>query len=137
MDKLMVLVNYLEMARVTGVPVAYLLARGQQIKVFSQLYRKALDQKLVIPTVKVTASGDDAAYAGAIVIEPKTGFYDKPISTLDFTSLYPSIMIGHNLCYTTLLVPEDIKKMSPNDYIRTPSGGKTKVPGSCNFVQFY
>ncbi len=33
MDKLMSLVNYMEMARVTGVPLNYLLFRGQQIKV--------------------------------------------------------------------------------------------------------
>lgn len=29
------------MARVTGVPINYLLSRGQQIKVMSQLLRKA------------------------------------------------------------------------------------------------
>lgn len=33
MDQLMVLVNHVEMARVTGVPLSFLLSRGQQIKV--------------------------------------------------------------------------------------------------------
>lgn len=33
MQKLSVLVNYVEMARVTGVPMNFLLTRGQQIKV--------------------------------------------------------------------------------------------------------
>ena len=42
-------------------------------------------------------------FEGAIVIEPKKGFYQQPIATLDFASLYPSIMMAHNLCYTTLL----------------------------------
>ena len=37
MDKLMCFINYTEMARVTGVPFNYLLSRGQQIKVISQL----------------------------------------------------------------------------------------------------
>ena len=32
-DKLMLWVNYIEMARVTGVPIPWLLTRGQQIKV--------------------------------------------------------------------------------------------------------
>ena len=36
----------------------------------------------------------------------KQGFYKTPVSTLDFASLYPSIMMAHNLCYTTLL-PKD------------------------------
>ena len=39
LDKLMCLINYMEMARVTGVPLPYLLSRGQQIKVVSQLLR--------------------------------------------------------------------------------------------------
>lgn len=38
--KLMCIINYMEMARVTGVPLSYLLTRGQQIKVISQLLRK-------------------------------------------------------------------------------------------------
>ena len=33
LDKLMCMYNYMEMARVTGVPLSYLLSRGQQIKV--------------------------------------------------------------------------------------------------------
>ena len=40
LDKLMSIINYMEMARVTGVPLTYLLSRGQQIKVISQLLRK-------------------------------------------------------------------------------------------------
>jgi hypothetical protein len=33
MDTLMVLINFIEMARVTGVPLDFLTSRGQQIKV--------------------------------------------------------------------------------------------------------
>ena len=38
------------------------------------------------------------------------GYYDVPIATLDFSSLYPSIMMAHNLCYTTLLQPGAVAK---------------------------
>ena len=38
----MCLINYIEMARVTGVPLSYLLSRGQQIKVVSQLLRMVI-----------------------------------------------------------------------------------------------
>ena len=51
MDKLMCFINYIEMARVTGVPFNYLLARGQSIKVLSQLYRKANEENYVIPNL--------------------------------------------------------------------------------------
>ncbi|KAG8450193.1 hypothetical protein GDO86_002726, partial [Hymenochirus boettgeri] len=40
LEKLMCIINYMEMARVTGVPLNYLLSRGQQIKVVSQLLRQ-------------------------------------------------------------------------------------------------
>ena len=33
LEKLMCVINYMEMARVTGVPLSYLQTRGQQIKV--------------------------------------------------------------------------------------------------------
>ena len=43
LNKLMSVINYIEMARVTGVPLSWLLSRGQQIKVISQLLRKVGD----------------------------------------------------------------------------------------------
>ncbi len=52
---------------------------------------------------------DGETYEGAIVIEPLRGFYKEPIATLDFASLYPSIMIAHNLCYTTLIQNQQIR----------------------------
>lgn len=123
MDKLMCLVNYTEMARVTGVPFNYLLARGQQVKFISQLFRKALEQNLVIPNLRTDAS--DEQYEGATVIEPTRGYYDVPIATLDFASLYPSIIQAHNLCYTTLLNKTSVEKLHmvrDVDYIVTPNG---------------
>ncbi|XP_073427077.1 DNA polymerase delta catalytic subunit [Dendrobates tinctorius] len=121
LEKLMCVINYMEMARVTGVPLSYLLSRGQQIKVVSQLLRQAMKQDLVMPVIK-TEGGED--YTGATVIEPVKGYYDVPIATLDFSSLYPSIMMAHNLCYTTLLQPGSIDKLglNPEDFIKTPTG---------------
>ncbi|KAK2507403.1 hypothetical protein MC885_019725 [Smutsia gigantea] len=108
LERLMVLVNAMEMARVTGVPLGYLLSRGQQVKVVSQLLRQAMREGLLMPVVK-TEGGED--YTGATVIEPLKGYYDVPITTLDFSSLYPSIMMAHNLCYTTLLRPGAAQKL--------------------------
>jgi DNA polymerase delta subunit 1 len=123
MDKLSCLENYTEMARVTGVPFNFLLAKGQQVKFVSQLFRKALEQKLVIPNLKPDHSEEQ--YEGATVIEPTRGYYDVPIATLDFASLYPSIIQAHNLCYTTLLNKMSVDKFGlkkDEDYIVTPNG---------------
>jgi len=54
------------------------------------------------------------------------GYYDVPIATLDFSSLYPSIMMAHNLCYTTLLDKSTIDRLElvkDVDYVQTPNNG--------------
>lgn len=147
MDKLMCFINYIEMARVTGVPFNYLLSRGQSIKVLSQLFRKANDDGYVVPALKGEGAhfaffdnfdqcskfrivGSDEQYEGATVIEPKKGFFDVPIATLDFSSLYPSIMMAHNLCYTTLIDKATIDRLGlvkDTDYIQTPNNGKSST----------
>lgn len=121
-EKLMCIYNYTEMARVTGIPFNYILSRGQQVKVVSQLYRKALEEGYVIPALKTEVSEEQ--YEGATVIEPTKGYYDVPIATLDFASLYPSIMMAHNLCYTTLIEASMLSDLglSSDEYIKTPSG---------------
>ena len=66
------------------------------------------DSQDLVPAVQSHGPGanDGVAYEGATVLEAKQGFYSMPVATLDFASLYPSIMMAHNLCYTTLL-PRD------------------------------
>ena len=122
LDKLMYMYNYIEMARVTGVPLSFLTTRGQSIKVFSQILRKARERGLLVPAKKGGGVQDGVAYEGATVLEAKAGYYTKPVATLDFASLYPSIMMAHNLCYCTLLPPYMVGSMSPDDYTKTPSG---------------
>jgi len=74
-----------------------------------------------VPTLRPTRSDD--GYEGAIVIEPTTGFYDRPVATLDFASLYPSIMMAHNLCYTTLVRGDPAALgLRPEDVERSPAG---------------
>ena len=52
LDKLMSLVNTVELARVCGIPLSYVLPRGQQVRVVNQLYRYANAKKLLIPFVQ-------------------------------------------------------------------------------------
>ncbi|KEG11952.1 DNA polymerase delta catalytic subunit [Trypanosoma grayi] len=123
LERLMVMVNNVEMARVTGVPIGWLLERGQQIKVFSMMLRKAKSHNLVVPVVEYSGNGgDQRGYEGATVIEPVKGFYNCPIATLDFASLYPSIIIAHNLCYSTLVRPAEVVKYPPEMLTRSPTG---------------
>lgn len=121
MKKLSIVVNYIEMARVTGVPLNFILTRGQQIKVFSMILRKTRKEKLLVPHVSKGAS-DESTYEGATVIDPKKAFYEVPVATLDFASLYPSIMQAYNLCYSTLVASNDLPKLDPSLYEKSPAG---------------
>jgi DNA polymerase zeta len=38
-----------------------------------------------------------------LIMEPLSAFYSSPLLVLDFQSLYPSIMIAYNYCYSTCL----------------------------------
>lgn len=124
LHSLSLLVNYIEMARVCGVPIDYLLERGQQIKVYSMLLRKCKMANYVVPTLQRSQNPNsgDAGYEGATVIEPIKAYYTVPIATLDFASLYPSIMQAHNLCYSTLVAPDDVDKLDQLQYQKSPSG---------------
>ena len=102
-EKLCLIQNLIEMAKATWVPLAYLSERGQQIKVFSQLARKARELGFMIPTMYSKATSDEK-YQGATVLDAQTGAYYGPITALDFASLYPSIMRAHNLCYSSLVI---------------------------------
>jgi DNA polymerase delta subunit 1 len=102
-DKLCVLLNLLEMAKATWVPINYLAERGQQIKVFSQVTRVARQKGFMVPTVRWGTVAPEQ-YEGATVLDAQKGAYYVPITALDFEGLYPSIMMAHNLCYSTLVL---------------------------------
>jgi len=38
-----------------------------------------------------------------LVLEPDSQFYTDPVLVLDFQSLYPSMILAYNLCYSTIL----------------------------------
>ena len=103
--RLCTLLNLLEMAKATWVPISFLVERGQQIKVFSQLTKKARELGFMVPTIRYGALPPEP-YEGATVLEAQGGAYYTPITALDFEALYPSIMMAHNLCYSTFVMDE-------------------------------
>jgi DNA polymerase delta subunit 1 len=105
MKKLCILLNLLEMAKATWVPLCFLVERGQQIKVFSQLTKKARELGFMVPTIRYGAIPEEP-YEGATVLDAQKGAYYTPITALDFEALYPSIMMAHNLCYSSYVMDE-------------------------------
>lgn len=138
--KLCQIQNQIEMAKACWVPLSFLSERGQQIKVFSQMAKKARELNFIIPTFKRDggsngASGDDDGYQGATVLEAQTGAYYGPITALDFASLYPSIMCAHNLCYSTLVMDPkydnlpgvEYEQYGPHKFAQTDAAGNPVV----------
>jgi len=105
MKKLCTLLNLVEMAKATWVPANFLVERGQQIKVFSQLTKKARELGFMVPTIRYGAIPEEP-YEGATVLDAQKGAYYTPITALDFEALYPSIMMAHNLCYSSYVMDE-------------------------------
>lgn len=90
--------NAFQMAKVTFVPLDRIINGGQQIRVFTLLTHYAHRVGVYIPdAVPPTQVG----YEGAVVLSPLPGLYRDCVVTLDFASLYPSIMMAFNMCYTT------------------------------------
>jgi len=48
----------------------------------------------------------DDSFTGATVLEPLPGMYRDNIAVLDFASLYPTIMISRNLCYSSFVLDD-------------------------------
>lgn len=103
LERLSILPNTVKMSQVTKTLLDDIANRGQQIKVFNLIYRFATERGFVINALDV-GWDPDADFIGATVIEPDAGYHTNKIATLDFASLYPSIMRGHNLCYSSLVL---------------------------------
>lgn len=86
------------------------------------ILRKCLRENLLVPHLAKSGANDDISFEGATVIEPKKAFYEVPIATLDFASLYPSIMQAYNLCYSTLVTEREAQKLDPASYEKSPAG---------------
>jgi len=128
------------MAKATWTPLCYLVERGQQIKVFSQLTKKAREMGFMVPTIQYGQMGDQG-YEGATVLDAQKGAYYTPITALDFEGLYPSIMMAHNLCYSSLVMDPKYENVPGVEYetfeIPVPSKVEGQPPTKrlCKFAQ--
>jgi DNA polymerase elongation subunit (family B) len=98
--KLQCLISRIETSRISFTSLEDLQSRGQSARVMNQMiYNGYYDNFVINPFPESNRDG----YEGATVIEPHRGFYEDPITTLDFKSLYPSLMMAYNTCYSTLV----------------------------------
>ncbi|XP_028970573.2 DNA polymerase zeta catalytic subunit isoform X2 [Esox lucius] len=93
-----------ELARVFGIQFYHVLTRGSQYRVESMMLRvaKPMNYIPVTPSVQQRAQ-QRTPQCIPLVMEPESRFYSNSVVVLDFQSLYPSIVIAYNYCYSTCL----------------------------------
>ena len=103
-EKLNVWYDIAESANTNQVPLFYLYAKGQQIKMYAQVFSYCHHNNIVM---NVPRNLQSERYAGATVLNPVAGIY-KNIIPFDFASLYPSIIMAYNIDYTSYVTDDSI-----------------------------
>ncbi len=69
----------------------------------SSWWTKIINDRLIEGAFRRTDRFEKRKYSGGEVIQPKIGFYhEKPVYVFDVKSLYPSMMIEHNISFDTV-----------------------------------
>ncbi|QQL11111.1 Rh87 [macacine betaherpesvirus 3] len=95
-------------ARLARIPMRRVIFDGQQIRIYTSLLDECACRDFIMPNHKGADNSlepTDVSYQGATVFEPEVGYYSDPVVVFDFASLYPSIIMAHNLCYSTFVAP--------------------------------
>jgi DNA polymerase elongation subunit (family B) len=102
LDKLDFIGKTSELARIFGITFFQVLSRGSQFRVESMLTRITRPQRFLCVSAGPRAvQSQPALECRALTLEPISRFYEDPVVGLDFRSLYPSIVIAYNMCYST------------------------------------
>lgn len=93
-----------QLAKVFGIDFFSVLTRGSQYRVESMMLRltKINNYALLSPSRR-QVNEQHAPMCIPLIMEPLSNFYNDPVLVLDFQSLYPSMIIAYNLCFSTCL----------------------------------
>lgn len=127
--KLKLLDKYIALAQTSGSLLQDVINGGQSGMVETLLLRKFQGQERVVPPkpdsdLSQIRRGQSDELKGGAVLTPEKGLVENVI-ILDYKSLYPTIMMAHNLCYTTVLTGT---RPDESHVIRSPSGGEFVDP---------
>jgi DNA polymerase elongation subunit (family B) len=89
------LTQYYHMANMTSLGLDGVLG-GQGAKTYALLYRECKGKYFLPHTGKIAGKFEGAK------METIPGLYTTPTIALDFASLYPSVIIAFNMCYSTI-----------------------------------
>ncbi|GFO96446.1 DNA polymerase elongation subunit [groundwater metagenome] len=102
------LLGLIDLARITGIPLQELSRLSPGSAVTALQVNQALKDGVLVPWKRnlaeywKTAEELLIADRGALVIEPKAGLHEN-VFEVDFASLFPNIMVNHNISPETVL----------------------------------
>ena len=105
-EKMRTWISLCEMSNVVNTSIFALYTQGQQIKIFSQVYKFCFKKNIIVQKDGYIA-GENDRYMGAHVFPPVPGIYDR-VLPFDFCSLYPSTIIAYNIDYFTYVTDDKI-----------------------------
>ena len=76
-------------------------------KNYFNLKAKYQNQEFYISRLTIDDEAVDSSFTGATVLTAVPGCYRDNICVLDFSSLYPSIQMSRNICYSTLILLDE------------------------------
>ncbi|RME78698.1 DNA polymerase, partial [Candidatus Woesearchaeota archaeon] len=111
----MLMPNIVEFVKLISLPIADIVKMRFAQFVEWYLIKRAQEVNMLIPnkpgrTTLYERQGQHVE--GAFVYEPKPGIYDDVV-VFDFRSLYPSIIVAHNISPETLNAPSEHKEIVP------------------------
>ncbi|MCL2141898.1 MAG: DNA-directed DNA polymerase, partial [Methanimicrococcus sp.] len=127
---LKILDKYIALARITNSVIQEILDGGQTSMVEQVMLREYGRHQRLMPIkpdgeMYEERDSEDEGLKGGAVLDPVRGLHEN-IILLDYKSLYPTIMMAHNLCYTTVInniKDLDALGLKESDVEITPTGG--------------
>jgi DNA polymerase elongation subunit (family B) len=134
-ERLAILARTSELARVFGIKFFSVLTRGSQYRVESMMMRLARSQNyLALSPTRSQVANQPAMECMPLIMEPVSALYSDPVIVLDFQSLYPSVIIAYNICFSTCL--GKVPLLTDADQNRLSSVlGVTHVSSSAELLQ--
>lgn len=85
-----------------------LYTKGMQVRALNKLYRYAKEDGYIVTTSSglSIARGVESKLVGAFVMGSNPGRYDD-VAIYDIRSMYPTLLMSKNICYTTYLTHTD------------------------------
>jgi len=117
--------KYIALAQTSGSLPQDVINGGQAGMVENFLFRKFQERRRVIPPkpdadLSQTRAAQSFELKGGAVLDPRKGLVEDVV-ILDYRSLYPSIMMAHNLCYSTVVTDD---RPPAEEVVKSPSGGE-------------